>query len=143
MTEFTSAGLIDNFVLSMPSDTMSQICRVQRASPGGQKRTVGMTVEMTVGDRNQRGRFTPGNKAYRRGVAAKAALKAEITAELGGSLSATDEILLTRAVELLIVRPKSRTDAVRATNTANRILQTLRIKYQRDEYVPSLAELGL
>ena len=102
-----------------------------------------MTVERTVGDRNQRGRFTPGNKAYRRGVAAKAALKAEITAELGGSLSATDEILLTRAVELLIVRPKSRTDAVRATNTANRILQTLRVKYQRDEYVPSLAELGL
>jgi hypothetical protein len=102
-----------------------------------------MTVEMTVGDRNQRGRFTPGNKAYHRGVAAKAALKAEITAELGGNLSATDEILLTRAVELLIVRPKSRTDAVRATNTANRILQTLRVKYQRDEYVPSLAELGL
>jgi len=102
-----------------------------------------MTVERTVVDRNQRGRFTLGNDAYRRGVAAKAALKAEITAELGGNLSATDEILLARAVELLIVRPKSRTDTVRATNTANRILQTLRVKYQRDEYVPSLAELGL
>ena len=86
-----------------------------------------MTVERTVVDRNQRGRFTLGNDAYRRGVAAKAALKAEITAELGGNLSATDEILLARAVELLIVRPKSRTDTVRATNTANRILQTLRV----------------
>ena len=88
-----------------------------------------MTVEMTVEDRNQRGRFTPGNKAYRRGVAAKAALKAEITAELGGSLSTADAILLTRAVELLTVRPKSHTDAVRAANTANRILRALRAKY--------------
>jgi hypothetical protein len=88
-----------------------------------------MTVEMTVGDRNQRGRFTPGNKAYRRGVVARAALKAEITAELGGSLSTADAILLTRAVELLTVRPKSHTDAVRAANTANRILRALRAKY--------------
>jgi len=95
-----------------------------------------MTVEMTVEDRNQRGRFTPGNKAYRRGVAAKAALKAEITAELGGSLSTADAILLTRAVELLIVRPKSRTDAVRATNTANRILQVLRAKYAAEQTTP-------
>jgi len=95
-----------------------------------------MTVEMTVEDRNQRGRFTPGNKAYRRGVAAKAALKVEITAELGGNLSATDEILLTRAVELLIVRPKSRTDAVRATNTANRILRVLRAKYAAEQTTP-------
>jgi hypothetical protein len=99
-----------------------------------------MTVERTVVDRNQRGRFTLGNDAYRRGVAAKAALKAKIAAELGGNLSATDEILLTRAVELLIIRPKSRTDAVRAINTANRILQSLRAKYQSDEIVPSLAE---
>jgi len=88
-----------------------------------------MTVEMTVGDRNQRGRFTPGNKAYRRGVVARAALKAEITAELGGSLSTADAILLTRAVELLTVRPKSHTDAVRAANTAYRILRALRAKY--------------
>src|SRR6516164_6833453 len=102
-----------------------------------------MTAETTAENRNQRGQFTSRNQAYRRGVAAKAALKAEIVAELGGSLSAADAILLTRAVELLTVRPKSRTDAVRATNTANRILQTLRVKYQRDEYVPSLAELGL
>jgi hypothetical protein len=88
-----------------------------------------MTVEITAGDRNQRGRFTPGNKAYHRGIAARAALKAEITAELGGNLSTADAILLTRAVELLIVRPKSHTDAVRATNTANRILRVLRAKY--------------
>jgi hypothetical protein len=102
-----------------------------------------MAAGMTVGDRNQHGRFTPGNDAYRRGLAAKAALRADIAAELGGNLAAADEILLTRAVELLVVRPKSRTDAVRATNTANRILKALRTKYQRDEYVPSLAELGL
>src|SRR6516165_1849886 len=102
-----------------------------------------MTVEMTVGDRNQRGRFTPGNKAYRRGVAARAALKAEITAELGGSLSAADEILLTRVVELLIVRPKSHTDAVRAANTANRILRTLRAKYAAEQTVPLPAPYSL
>jgi hypothetical protein len=99
-----------------------------------------MAAPITVSGRNQHGRFTPGNDAYRRGVAAKAALKAQVIAELGGNLSAADEILLTRAVELLIVRPKSRTDAVRATNTASRILQSLRAKYHRDEIVPSLAE---
>ena len=95
-----------------------------------------MTVETTVENRNQRGQFTSRNQAYRRGVAAKAALKAEITAELGGSLSAADEILLTRVVELLIVRPKSHTDAVRATNTANRILRVLRAKYAAGQTTP-------
>src|SRR5262249_38343310 len=86
-----------------------------------------MTAEMSAEGRNQRGQFTPRNQAYRRGVAAKAALKAEITAELGGALSTADAILLTRAVELLTVRPKSHTDAVRAPNTANRILRVLRV----------------
>jgi hypothetical protein len=95
-----------------------------------------MTAELTVEGRNQRGQFTPRNQAYRRGVAARAALKAEITAELGGSLSTADAILLTRAVELLIVRPKSHTDAVRATNTANRILRTLRAKYAAEQIAP-------
>jgi hypothetical protein len=88
-----------------------------------------MTAEITAEGRNQRGQFTSRNEAYRRGVAARAALKAEITAELGGSLSAADAVLLTRAVELLVVRPKSHTDAVRSANTANRILRTLRAKY--------------
>src|SRR5215472_14484299 len=88
-----------------------------------------MAAESTARDRNQRGQFTLRNDAYRRGVAAKAALKAEVIAELGGNVSATDAILLTRAVELLAVRPKSHTDAVRAANTANRILRILRAKY--------------
>ena len=96
-----------------------------------------MTAETTVEGRNQRGQFTPRNQAYRRGVAARAALKAEITAELGGSLSAADAMLVTRAVELLIARPKSHTDAVRAANTANRILRTLRAKYAAEQTVPS------
>jgi hypothetical protein len=95
-----------------------------------------MTAEMSVEGRNQRGQFTSRNQAYRRGVAARAALKAEITAELGGSLSTADAILLTRAVELLIVRPKSHTDAVRATNTANRILRALRAKYAAEQTAP-------
>jgi hypothetical protein len=98
-----------------------------------------MSVEMTVEDRNRRGPFTPGNKAYRRGVAAKAALKAEIIAELGGNLSTADAILLTRAVELLTVRPKSRTEAVRAINTANRILRVLRTKYATGQITPPSA----
>jgi hypothetical protein len=95
-----------------------------------------MTAEMAVEDRNQRGQFTSRNQAYRRGVAVKAALKAEIVAELGGKLSAADAILLTRAVELLVVRPKSHTDAVRAANTANRILRTLRAKYAAEQTTP-------
>jgi hypothetical protein len=44
--------------------------------------------------------------------------------------------LLPRAVELLIVRPKSHTDAVRATNAANRILRTLRAKYAAEQTMP-------
>jgi hypothetical protein len=92
-----------------------------------------MTAETTAEGRNQRGQFTSCNEAYRRGVAARAALKAEITAELGGNLSTADAILLTRVVELLIVRPKSHTDAVRATNTANRILRVLRAKYAAEQ----------
>jgi hypothetical protein len=87
-------------------------------------------------DRNQLGQFTPRNQAYHRSVARKAALKAEITAELGGNLSAADAILLTRAVELLAVRPQSHTDAVRATNTANRILRALRAKYAAGQITP-------
>jgi hypothetical protein len=97
-----------------------------------------MTAETTAENRNQRGQFTSRNQAYRRGVAAKAALKAEIVAELGGSLSAADAILLTRAVELLTVRPKSHTDAVRAANTANRILRTLRAKYAAEQQTTPL-----
>jgi len=88
-----------------------------------------MTAEATARDRNQRGQFTLRNDAYRRGVAARAALKAELIAELGGNVSTADAILLTRIVELLVVRPKSHTDAVRAANTVNRILRVLRVKY--------------
>jgi hypothetical protein len=73
-------------------------------------------------------RFQPGENYHMR-KAERSRLQAEITAELGGSLSTADAILLTRAVELLIVRPKSHTDAVRAANTANRILRALRAKY--------------
>jgi hypothetical protein len=95
-----------------------------------------MAAEIAAEGRNQRGQFTARNQAYRRGVATKAALKAEITAELGGNLSGADAILLTRAVELLAVRPKSHTDAVRATNTANRILRILRAKYVAEQITP-------
>jgi hypothetical protein len=102
-----------------------------------------MTAEMTAENRNQRGQFTSRNQAYRRGVAARAALKAEISAELGGSLSAADAILVTRAVELLVVRPKSHTDAVRAANKANRILRTLRAKYAVEQTKPSPAPYPL
>ena len=92
---------------------------------------------MAAEDHNRFGRFASRNEAYRHGVAVRAALKAEISAELGGSLSAADAILLTRAVELLVVRPKSHTDAVRSANTANRILRTLRAKYAVEQTVPS------
>ena len=96
-----------------------------------------MAAETSADNRNQRGQFTSRNQAYRRGVATKAALKAEIIAELGGNVSATDAILLTRAVELLAVRPKSHTDAVRAANTANRILRVLRAKYAAGQITSS------
>ena len=103
--------------------------------------TVGKTVEMTVHDQDSRGRFISRNDAYRRGVAAKAALKAEIIAELGGDLSTADEILLTRAVELLVRRQNSRNDAVRATNTANRILRALRARYWQKKLAPTLEQM--
>ena len=68
-------------------------------------------------------------------------LRAEIARELG-DLMAGDEILLARAVELLVSRPRSRNDGIRAINTAHRILRTLRAKYSKadqDDIVPSLA----
>jgi hypothetical protein len=81
-------------------------------------------------------RFQPGENYHIRKAAERSRLQAEITAELGGSLSTADAILLMRAVELLIVRPKSHTDAVRATNTANRILRALRAKYAAKQIAP-------
>jgi len=81
-------------------------------------------------------KYQPGENHHTRKAAERARLESEITAELGGSLSTADAILLTRAVELLIVRPKSHTDAVRATNTANRILRVLRAKYAAGQTTP-------
>jgi hypothetical protein len=80
--------------------------------------------------------YAPGKNFHTRKATERARLEGEIVAELGGSLSTADAILLTRAVELLIVRPKSHTDAVRATNTANRILRTLRAKYVAEQTTP-------
>jgi hypothetical protein len=101
-------------------------------------------MDGVVTDRDRSGRFVAGNAALRHGRQAKAVLKAEIAVELGGNLSTADEILLTRAVELLTVRPKSRTDSVRAANTANRILQTLRAKYATiQKPLRTARELGL
>ena len=98
---------------------------------------------MAAEDHNRFGRFASRNEAYRHGVAVRAALKAEISAELGGSLSAADAMLVTRAVELLVVRPKSHTDAVRSANTANRILRTLRAKYVAEQTMPPPAPYPL
>src|SRR6516164_6429349 len=83
-------------------------------------------------------KYKPGENHHTRKAAERLQLESEIIAELGGSLAAADAILLTRAVELLIVRPKSHTDAVRAANTANRILRTLRAKYAAEQ-PPSLS----
>jgi hypothetical protein len=71
----------------------------------------------------------------------RAKMEAEIAHELGDDLSATDRILLSRAVELLTRRTRSHTDSVRGLNTAHRILQSLRAKYQAEEIAPSLQEL--
>jgi hypothetical protein len=95
-----------------------------------------------VTSRDARGRFTSsGNPlGYRVHNAKSFQLQLEIAKELGGNLSAGDEIMLTRAVELLVSRPRSRNDGIRAINTAHRILRTLRAKYsKKDEVVPSLA----
>jgi len=81
--------------------------------------------------------YQHGENGHTRKAAERARLESEIFAELGGSLSAADAMLVTRAVELLIARPKSHTDAVRAANTANRILRTLRAKYAAEQTVPS------
>jgi hypothetical protein len=71
----------------------------------------------------------------------RAKMEAEIAHELGDDLSATDRILLSRAVELLTRRTRSHTDSVRGLNTAHRILQSSRAKYQAEEIAPSLQEL--
>jgi hypothetical protein len=70
----------------------------------------------------------------------RAAMEAELAADLGGNLSMADRIMLARAVELLCRRPRSHDDAVRLTNAATRILQALRAKHVAEDTVPSLSE---
>jgi hypothetical protein len=82
--------------------------------------------------------YQSGENFHTRKAAERSALKNEIIAELGGNLFAADAILLTCAVELLTVKPRSHKDAVRAANTANRILRELRAKYAARQIAPSM-----
>jgi hypothetical protein len=89
--------------------------------------------------------FRPGKSGNPLGgrlmIEKRAAMQAEITAELGGQLSATDEMMLQRAVELLTRRPQSHNEAVRLINAGSRIIGQLRAKYaKREPSGSSLAE---
>jgi hypothetical protein len=95
------------------------------------------TVRQT--DRGRDGRFCRDNNARRNGAEKRAAVEAEIAAELGGNLSAADQLLLRRGVELLTKRPRDHTDAVRAVNTGSRVIARLRAKYRQEE--PTLEQM--
>lgn len=91
-----------------------------------------------------------GNPKWRRGVSGNAAgsaslwarrrqMRDELLAELG-KLNATDEQLLTRAIELLTTRPH-RIDPVRRVNAAGRIIKMLRERHRNRRLGPTVAEL--
>jgi hypothetical protein len=94
------------------------------------------TVQQSEQRERQRSRGRPfvkgrsGNPAGSRGrLSKRAMMQAEITTELGGHLSAADQIMLEPAVELLSRRPQSHNEAVRLVNAGSRILGQLRAKY--------------
>jgi hypothetical protein len=82
----------------------------------------------------------PGNPNWRKGVSGnpegarlvierRAALVVNIERDLErdvGALTATDRVLIGRAADLLLARPRSHTERVRSTNTATRIIERIR-----------------
>ena len=59
----------------------------------------------------------------------RAALVANIKRDLErdvGALTATDRVLIGRAADLLLARPRSHTERVRSTNAATRIIERIR-----------------
>jgi hypothetical protein len=102
--------------------------------------TIGVVTARQT-DRGQDGRFCRDNNARRNGAEKRAAMEAEIAAELGGNLSAADTLLLRRGVELLTKRPRGHTDAVRAVNAGSRIIARLRAKYAVEEPLPTLEQM--
>jgi hypothetical protein len=84
-----------------------------------------------------------GNPNWRKGVSGnpegarlvierRAALVRDIERDLErdvGALTATDRVLIGRAADLLLARPRAHTERVRATNTATRILASIRDRH--------------
>jgi hypothetical protein len=85
-----------------------------------------------------------GNPSWRKGVSGNpegarltierhAALLRDLThdleRDLGAVLTVTDRVLIERAAHLLLARPRSHNDRVRAANTADRIIQRVRERH--------------
>jgi hypothetical protein len=91
--------------------------------------------------RQSRPRHAGGNPAWVKGIpspypngresvaqrrARHAAMMADIERDIGGDLSPADRILVAKAVDLLMAKPRLHNDRVRAINAADRILQRIR-----------------
>jgi hypothetical protein len=79
------------------------------------------------------GRFPPGVSGNPKGKeslaqrrARHAAMMDDIERDIGGELSPADRILVSKAVDLLMAKPRLHNDRVRAINAADRILQRIR-----------------
>jgi hypothetical protein len=138
--DMLSAGYRFSAVFMHIFSAVSRVCRVQQASV--EAKMAGSTIGMATArqtDRGRDGRFCRDNNARRSGAEKRAAMEAEIAAELGGNLSAADMLLLRRSVELLTKRPRGHTDAVRAVNAGSRVIAQLRQKYR--EETPTIEQM--
>jgi hypothetical protein len=100
----------------------------------------GQQIAMQTAQETTSQRRRPGNPNWRKGVSGnpegsrlvierRAALVANIERDLErdvGALTATDRVLIGRAADLLLARPRSHTERVRSTNTATRIIERIR-----------------
>jgi hypothetical protein len=65
----------------------------------------------------------------------------DLERDLGAVLTATDRVLIERAAHLLLARPRSHNDRVRAANTADRIIQRIRERHNASRRSPEDALL--
>jgi hypothetical protein len=115
--------------------------------PGGAY-TANMQPTVTPSpDHTPAGKFRANNNAWRTKKLAIASLVRDIAKEFEGGLSAmrpSDRVILERIAVLMLSRPKSNWDYVRTTNSANRLLGSMRKRLAPRRFkarAPSMASL--
>ena len=100
-----------------------------------------MKAQETIQDRDEHGRWRPGQCGNLRGgrlrIERRAELSAKIEAELGGNVSDVDRFMIQRAAEMLTRKARDHNEAVRILNAGSRIIDRLRDKYSKRKPVHS------